>query len=73
MNSISAWASTLLVLLFRAMRRPQFVGRAIGRILRFLILVVFLIIYNCKVKGFTVLIRKFEYGRISKVEIQCNL
>ena len=32
---ISAWASTLLVQLYWAMRRPRFVGRVIGRIPRF--------------------------------------
>lgn len=29
---ISAWASALLVQLFRAMRRPQFVGRVTGTV-----------------------------------------
>ena len=32
---ISAWASTLLVQLHWAMRRPRFVGRVTGRIPRF--------------------------------------
>ena len=36
--SISAWASTLLVQLHWAMRRPRFVGRVTGRIPRFFIL-----------------------------------
>ena len=35
---ISAWASTLLVQQYRAMRRPQNVGRGTGRIPRFFIL-----------------------------------
>ena len=35
---ISAWASTLLVQQYRAMRRPQNVGRVTGRIPRFFIL-----------------------------------
>ena len=34
---ISAWASTLLVQLDWAMRRPRFVGRVTGRIPRFLL------------------------------------
>ena len=35
---ISAWASALLVQLYRAMRRPQYVGRVTVRLPRFFML-----------------------------------
>ena len=49
---ISAWASTLLVQLHWAMRRPRFVGRVTGRIPRFLLFCRQLKLVISPIKGF---------------------
>ena len=56
---ISAWASTLLVQLHWAMRRPRFVGRVTGRIPRFYFAVYYIIVLSCSL-GFSVYFSRYE-------------